>query len=263
MYDGYTSSGGHAEVVDVGVVMGSSHNFLAYPEVLPLWTARIDAFLAGIGMPYTDVNPGDLPLAFPPATSFAAVTDVAAVPYLSDAGRDLYRQFLDLPFPRAFVISASGGAVSMSDGFDPLGRALAACQRSGGRCGAYAVDDRVVWKPFETVPHERAYNVTVKAGRTTTVDFSPQLNPDCSPRGLAKFTIVQPPAHGRVAIGPKDDFPRVSSDSPFAACDNYRVHGVAVTYTPAKGFMGEDVFSFCEDGAAGLTMTRRVSLTVK
>ena len=263
MYDAYTRSGGHAEMVDVGVVMQSSHNFLAYPEVLPLWTSRIDAFLAGIGMPHTEVNPGDLPLAFPPATQFAAVTDVAAVPYLSDAGRDLYREFLDLPFPRAFVISATGDAVSMSDGFDPLGRALAACQRRGVRCGAYAVDDRVVWKPFQTGPHEHAYNVTVKAGRTITVDFSPQLNPDCSPRGLAKFVIVQPPAHGRVDIGPKDDFPMFSADSPYAACDKYPVHGVAVTYTPAKGFMGEDLFSFCEDGAEGPTMTWRVSLTIK
>ena len=153
MYDAYTRSGGHADLVDVGVVMRSSHNFLAYPEVLPLWTAKIDAFLAGIGMPHTEVNPGDLPLTFPPATGFAAVTDVAAIPYLSDNGRDLYRAFLDLPFPRAFVISATGKAVSMSDGFDPLGRALAACQRGGVRCGAYAVDDRVVWKPFETDSH--------------------------------------------------------------------------------------------------------------
>jgi dienelactone hydrolase len=263
MYDSYTRNGGHAEVVDVGVVMRSSHNFLAYPEVLPLWTSRIDAFLAGIGMPYADVNPGDLPLPFPPATPFAAVSDVAAVPYLSDAGRDLYRQFLDLPFPRAFVISATGEAVSMNDGFDPLGRALAACRRGGGRCGVYAVDDRVVWQPFATDPHEHAYNVTVKADRTTTVDFSPRLNPDCSPGGVAKFMIVQPPAHGRVDIGPKDDFPRFPAGSPFAACDKYPVHGVAVTYTPAKGFLGEDVFSFCEDGVAGPTMTRRVSLTIK
>jgi dienelactone hydrolase len=263
MYDSYTRSGGHAEVVDVGVVMRSSHNFLAYPEVLPLWTSRIDAFLAGIGMPSAEVNPGDLPVPFPPATPFAAVTDVAAVPYVSDKGRDLYRTFLDLPFPRAFVISAAGGAASMSDGFDPLGRALAACQGGGVRCGVYAVDDRVVWKPFPTGAQERAYNVTVKADRTTTIDFAWRLNPDCSPKAFAKFVILQPPAHGRVDIGPKDDFPKFPASSPFAACDRTPAQGVAVTYTPAKGFSGEDVFSFGEDGVAGPTTTRKISLTIK
>jgi dienelactone hydrolase len=263
MYDAYTSNGGQAQIVDVGVIMRSSHNFLAYPEVLPLWTARIDAFLAGIGMPHTEVNPGDLPLAFPPASGFAAVTDVTAVPYLSDRGRDLYRAFLDLPFPRAFVISATGEAVSMSDGFDPLGRALAACERGGARCGVYAVDDRVVWKPFATGAHDRAAKVRIKRGRPATVDFLPRLNPDCSPKALTKFTIVQPPAHGRVDIGPKDDFPGFPADSPLAACDKRLVHGVAVTYTPAKGFSGEDVFSFCEDGVAGPMLTRTVSLTIK
>ena len=53
MYDAYTGSGGPAQIVDVGIVMHSSHNFLAYPEVLPLWTSRVDAFLAAIGMPHT------------------------------------------------------------------------------------------------------------------------------------------------------------------------------------------------------------------
>jgi hypothetical protein len=41
------------------------------------------------------------------------------------------------------------------------------------------------------------------------------------------------------------------------------VRGVAVTYTPAKGFSGEDAFSFCEDGVAGPTLTRTVSLTIR
>ena len=210
-----------------------------------------------------DVNPGDLPLAFPPGTGFAAISDVAAVPYLSDKGRDLYRAFLDLPFPRTFVISAAGEAVSMSGGFDPLGRGLAACARGGGQCGVYAVDDRVVWKPFAADLRDRAYKVRVKADHSATVDFSPRLNPDCSPKALVKFMIVQQPAHGRVAIAPKDDFPGFPSDSPLAACDRRLVRGVAVTYTPAKGFSGEDVFSFCEDGLLGPTLTRTVSLTVK
>jgi dienelactone hydrolase len=258
MHERYVRGGARAELVDVGTVMQDSHNFLAYPETLPVWTRRIDAFLAGIGMPYRDVNPGDLPLSFPPPTQFASVTDVAAVPYLTDKGRDKYRKFLDRPFPRVFVISPGRGVADMSGGFDPLGRALADCHSQGVKCAVYAVDDQVVWKP---APGERDFNITAKAGQTTTIDFASRLNPDCTPKAFAELKVVQPPAHGRVDIGPKDDFPKFPSNNPFAVCDKQPVHGIAVTYTPAKGFSGTDVFSFVDAGAQGPTL--KISLTVK
>jgi dienelactone hydrolase len=261
MHEHYVRGGARAELVDVGTVMQDSHNFLAYPETLPLWTRRIDAFLAGIGMPYQNVNPGDLPLSFPPPTQFASVTDVASVPYLTDKGRDKYRKFLDRPFPRVFVISPGRGVADMSGGFDPLGRALADCQSHGVRCAVYAADDQVVWKPIPTGPQERNFNITAKAGQTTTIDFASRLNPDCTPKAFAELKVVQPPAHGRVDIGPKDDFPKFPPNNPFAVCDKQSVHGIAVTYTPAKGFSGADVFSFVDAGAHGPTL--KISLTVK
>jgi dienelactone hydrolase len=73
MYNRYTSNGGRAELVNVGVVMQDSHNFLAYPEALALWTPRLDSFLARIGMPHAVVNQGYMPMPFPPPTSFAAI----------------------------------------------------------------------------------------------------------------------------------------------------------------------------------------------
>jgi hypothetical protein len=242
--------------------MQNSHLFLIYPETLPLWTARIDSFLAGIGMPHADVNPGDLPLPFPPATQFAAVTDVAAVPNLTDKARDSYRKFLDLPFPRAFVITPTGGAASMNGGLDPLGRAMAACRGAGAKCSVYAVDDQVVWKPFPIAPPERTYNITVKADQTTSIEFSARLNADCSPRTFAKFKIVLSPAHGRLDIGPKDDFPKFPASSPFAGCNVNPVHGVAVTYTPAKGFSGQDVFSIADDTTPATAPTLKISVTI-
>jgi dienelactone hydrolase len=148
MYDRYVQNGGRAELVNVGVFMANSHQFLAFPESLPLWVPKIDAFLKQMGMPSTYVNAGYLPEQFPPPTQFAAITDVAAIPYLSQLSRNTYRDFLESPYPRAFVIDEEGTAVSQSGGFDPLGRAMAICQNRKGRCGVYAVDASVVWKPF-------------------------------------------------------------------------------------------------------------------
>jgi dienelactone hydrolase len=145
MYDGYTGAGARAEIVDVGTTMDDSHFFLAYPEVLPIWTEAADRFLAEVGMPHTDIHPNDLPTQFPSSTQFAAIGDVDAVPYLSDQGRDQYRHFLTLSPPRAFAIAPNGMTASTDSGFDPIGRALVACRGAGVVCRIYAVDDRVVW----------------------------------------------------------------------------------------------------------------------
>jgi dienelactone hydrolase len=261
MYDRYIRNGVHAELVDVGVVLKNSHNFLSYPEVLPIWTPKVDALLASVGMPSAPVYPHYLPAAFPPATQFAPVNDVAAVPYLSDKVRDLYRKFLEAPFPRAFVVTQSGSASSQSNGYDPLGRALEICQKTTARCGVYAVDDRVVWKPFP--PPERTYTMTAKPDQTSTVDFATRLNPDCTARTFAKFRVAQPPAHGQVGIRQQAGLSRFPNGSPFAVCNKTPVQGVLVTYTPTKGFNGNDYFVFAEDAPNGSETMFKMSVTVK
>lgn len=166
-------------------------------------------------------------------------------------GRDLYRKFLETPFPRAFVLSETSVTVT-SGGFDPLGRGLTMCRNHPAPCGAYAVDDRVVWTAPAASTHERSYVVTVKPDQTTSLDFSYRLNPDCSPRAFADFKVVQPPKHGEVDIGQKDDFPRFQANSPLAVCNQHPVRGIGVSYTPAKGFMGEDTFTFAETGTGNV-----------
>ena len=48
--------------------------------------------------------------------------------------------------PKVFVFSPDGMVASFNGGFDPLGRALTACQKAGRQCQVYAVDDQVTWK---------------------------------------------------------------------------------------------------------------------
>jgi hypothetical protein len=81
----------------------------------------------------------------PPATHFAALDDVNAIPYLNGAGGKGYEAFLKLPKPRAFVIAPDGGWASSAKGFDPLNRALQNCGKMHPDSRAYAIDDDVVW----------------------------------------------------------------------------------------------------------------------
>jgi hypothetical protein len=83
--------------------------------------------------------------ATPPPSGFAALDDVAAVPWVSPSSRATYVHFLTVPAPRAFVVAPGGQSVATQGGYDPLGRAMELCRTLGLACRAYAVDKAVVW----------------------------------------------------------------------------------------------------------------------
>jgi dienelactone hydrolase len=145
MHAGYTAAGGKARLVAYGRFMADSHNLLGFPEGLRIWAPEADAFLGQLGLPNKIVHPEYLPAEAPPATNFAAIDDVLAVPYLTDAGRQTYRKFLTDPMPKAFILSRTGLAGSFFGGFDPLGRGMSECRQRTQHCIVYAVDDQVVW----------------------------------------------------------------------------------------------------------------------
>jgi dienelactone hydrolase len=145
MFARYTEAGAPAERANFGAFMADSHKLLGTWEGLPVWTPKLDAFLGKIGMPSTSTHPEYMPVQRPPASGYATVDDISAVPYLGDEGmRRLYRTFLSKPYPRAFAIGQKAGAVAHG-GFDPLTQALRDCSARSPDCRLYAYDDRVVW----------------------------------------------------------------------------------------------------------------------
>ncbi|MFC0695711.1 alpha/beta hydrolase family protein [Paraburkholderia humisilvae] len=82
--------------------------------------------------------------AAPPATKFAPLAEISAVPYLNPQGRAAYGKFLAMRRPRAFAI-APDGAWGASSGLDPINSALVQCANGHADCKLYAVDSDVVW----------------------------------------------------------------------------------------------------------------------
>ncbi len=80
----------------------------------------------------------------PPATHFAALQDLKAVPYLRADGRLAYTRYLASRRPRAFAI-APDGAWGAASGVDPVNDALAQCANGHTGCRVYSVDGDVVW----------------------------------------------------------------------------------------------------------------------
>ncbi len=88
------------------------------------------------------------------ASGYAAIDDIDAIPFLSDRGRQHYREWLALPTPKAFAISPTGYFFSTSGlrpkdttlPTDPVERALIGCERNARvQCKLYAVNGSVVW----------------------------------------------------------------------------------------------------------------------
>lgn len=159
MREAYTGAGASADLVDYGRFMDNSHYLMSFVEGVPIWTPRVDAFLARLGLPHAPLRPDLVPSPFPAPTGFAAIDDLQAPPGLSAKGRQAYHDFLALKPPRVFLIASNGGYSWANGGFDPMQRAKAFCLDHKLTCTAYAADSDVVWpsdKPAPTARQEDA-----------------------------------------------------------------------------------------------------------
>ncbi|MES2148817.1 MAG: CocE/NonD family hydrolase [Pseudomonadota bacterium] len=145
MHDAYVHAGGPARLVEYGPFKRDAHGMLASRDGEKIWWRETERFLQQVGMPTREtVAVADPPSL--PRSNFAALDDIAAVPFLGEHGREAYREYLAKMTPRAFAVSASGEWCWAEEGEDPDTRALATCaKRSKQPCQLYSVDDYVVW----------------------------------------------------------------------------------------------------------------------
>jgi dienelactone hydrolase len=157
MHEAYVKAGGHAKLVAYGPFRKDAHGMSGSREGVRVWWPETEKFLKDIGLPTEPVVALTDEYSMP-ATNYAALDNIEAVPFLRDGDREQYRTFLGKPFPRAFAMSSTGAWSWAEDGDDPVGQALANCQKSSSvPCKLYAVNDHVVWA------HEAAATGTVTA----------------------------------------------------------------------------------------------------
>ena len=88
-------------------------------------------------------------------------------------------------------------------------------------------------------PHEQRHFVAL-AGRHSRLRTAFFLNPDCSPAGVVSFRLLASPVHGTAAIEQGLYYPEFPAGSIRAGCDLQERVGIALSYTPAPGFVGAD-----------------------
>lgn len=147
LHEAYVNVGGLAKLVAFGAFKQDAHSMSGSRDGVRIWWPETERFLKQIGMPTEEVISLG-PEQRLPKTTYAAIDNIDAIPYLQPYGREQYKVFLGKPTPRAFAVSTSGGWSWAEDGDDPVARVLATCQRSSGQpCKVYAIDDDVVWAP--------------------------------------------------------------------------------------------------------------------
>ena len=148
-HERYTQAGGRADLVAFGNFGSDAHSLFGSRAGVPIWLPKVLAALDTAGLPTQLVHAmpvaPDLPV--PPASGFAAVTDLDRVPLRTDRARAGYQAWLAAESPRAFAIHPTQGSwASAWGGERPIARALANCERfAKAPCRLYAVDDAVVW----------------------------------------------------------------------------------------------------------------------
>jgi hypothetical protein len=146
MYAAYSAHGASAKMVDFGAYKNDAHRLVGDRDGVRVWWPAVEAFLARVGMP-TGVQYRVADPAPPKASGFAALDAVTAVPFVDEAGRNGYRNFLHQYPSRAFAVSDSGAWSWAEGGDDPMSVAVANCQKqSSDPCRLYAVNDAVVWR---------------------------------------------------------------------------------------------------------------------
>lgn len=150
MYAAYDAHGANAKMVDFGSYKNDAHRLVGDRDGVRVWWPAVEAFLARVGMP-TGVQYRVADPTAPKATHFAALDAVDAVPFVDEAGRNGYRNFLHQYPSRAFAVSDSGAWSWAEGGDNPMSVAIANCQKqSSDPCRLYAVDDKVVWGAQDT-----------------------------------------------------------------------------------------------------------------
>jgi dienelactone hydrolase len=169
MYAAYTehtpASGVSAKMIDFGSYKNDAHRLVGDRDGVKVWWPSVEAFLARIGMP-TGVQYRVSEPVQPKATHFASIDAVDSVPFVDEAGRAGYRNFLHQYPSRAFAVSDSGAWSWAEGGDDPMSVAITNCQKqSSDPCRLYAVNESVVWKDGSTQTADADNESTTKDGK--------------------------------------------------------------------------------------------------
>ncbi len=114
--------------------------------------------------------------------------------------------------------------------------------------------------PFANIP---TFQRAAYAGTRQRLDFLTTLRPDCSYMGPSNYHFLMRPQHGLVEFKSAQEPPAFLQSSIFYKCNDHRVGGVMMYFTPDRSFSGNDRFVIEWISPAGLLYSRKYEVAVK
>jgi hypothetical protein len=113
------------------------------------------------------------------------------------------------------------------------------------------------------VAHADASHLTANSGQELRLAFASEVKPDCTLGGIPVIHVVKDAAHGRIRIQPEQGFPSFEEGNPRHFCNEWRIKGLSVYYTPDDGYVGDDFVSLHYDFGGGDEATSDYAITVQ
>jgi hypothetical protein len=135
MFDGFTASGGRAQLIDAQPFGSDGHLLFLYG--MSIWTKMVDDFLREENLGSRDLLAAPALPALPP-------------PQLGETGRVAFADYLASGQHKAFAASPRGGFGYFAGSRSPLkaqNEALAVCAKYAQDCALYAIDDELAGTP--------------------------------------------------------------------------------------------------------------------
>jgi len=88
------------------------------------------------------------------------------------------------------------------------------------------------------------------------------LDLDCTSTEWS-FEIIKQPEHGTAEIVPQSFYPTYPKDNPRFRCNEQKIEGHVLIYTPNKGYKGPDSFVYQEINSYGLAWETTYNLNVR
>lgn len=93
--------------------------------------------------------------------------------------------------------------------------------------------------PLSGVTHRHlAKGYWLELGSYVTIDKT------CKMTSVPQISVTQRPRHGSVRIYRKSGYGGFDRNGPHGACADVKYPGLAVRYTPARGYAGQDAFAY-------------------
>jgi hypothetical protein len=126
---------------------------------------------------------------------YLAVIDVAAVPYLDQAGKADYAKYLRARATKAFAIAENGSWGWSTEpgktGIEVKRKALEVCQRNARDCALYAVNNEIVEKDDEAALELEFWNAVKASEDPTEIAAYIKAFPQGAFAGLARLRLKQ------------------------------------------------------------------------